>query len=87
MPLAKGSSKKVIGKNISEMMHAGHPQNQAIAAAMHMAGKSRDHKFYGHHKITQEHQVPTHSMNHMNINYKHDSGFYSHVDCMEQTLF
>ena len=53
MPLRKGSSKKVISGNIREMMHAGHPQKQAIAAAMHKAGKSRmkkDHGFYGHIK-------------------------------------
>jgi hypothetical protein len=41
MPLKKGKSQKVISQNIREMMHAGHPQKQAIAAAMHQAGKSR----------------------------------------------
>ena len=41
MPLTKGKSKKVISKNIREMMHAGHPQKQAIAAAMRKAGKSK----------------------------------------------
>lgn len=41
MPLEKGSSKEVISKNIREMMHSGHPQNQAIAAAMRSAGKSK----------------------------------------------
>jgi hypothetical protein len=40
MPLEKGSSQEVISRNISEMVHAGHPQNQAIAAAMRSAGKS-----------------------------------------------
>jgi hypothetical protein len=40
-PLEKGSSKETISHNISEMVHSGHPQNQAIAAAMHSAGKSR----------------------------------------------
>lgn len=39
MPLAKG--KKVIGKNIAEMMHAGKSQKQAIAIAMEKAGKSK----------------------------------------------
>jgi len=41
MPLKKGSSKKVVSQNIREMMHAGHPQNQAVAAAMKKAGKPR----------------------------------------------
>ena len=53
MPLKSGSSKKTISSNIREMMHAGHPQNQAVAAAMSKAGKSyrkRDHGFYGHTK-------------------------------------
>lgn len=39
MPLAKG--KKVIGKNIAELMHSGRPQKQAIAIAMEKAGKSK----------------------------------------------
>jgi hypothetical protein len=41
MPLKKGSSKATISSNIREMMHSGHPQKQAIAAAMRQAGKSR----------------------------------------------
>ena len=48
MPLKKGKSKKVTSTNISEMMHSGHPQDQAVAAAMRKAGKShmkkRDHE-------------------------------------------
>ena len=39
MPLKKGKSSKVISGNIREMMHSGHPQKQAVAAAMRMAGK------------------------------------------------
>ena len=41
MPLKKGKSRKVISDNIAEMMHSGHPQAQAIAAAMNMAGKKK----------------------------------------------
>lgn len=44
MPLKKGSSKETISENIREMMHSGHPQKQAIAAAMRQAGKSRRKK-------------------------------------------
>lgn len=40
MPLSKGKSKKVIGKNIKEMEMSGHPKKQSIAAALNMARKS-----------------------------------------------
>lgn len=41
MPLMKGSSKDTISSNIAEMRKAGHPEDQAIAAAYRMAGKGR----------------------------------------------
>lgn len=41
MPLEKGKSQKTISANISEMIRAGHPKNQAIAAALSTARKSR----------------------------------------------
>lgn len=41
MPLKKGSSKATISKNIAEMVKAGHPKKQAIAAAYRSAGKAR----------------------------------------------
>jgi hypothetical protein len=37
MPLEKGKSQEVISSNISEMIHAGHPRKQAIAAALSTA--------------------------------------------------
>lgn len=41
MPLAQGTSQKTISSNIREMIHAGHPQSQAVAAAMRAARQSR----------------------------------------------
>ena len=47
MPLKRGSSDKVVSSNISELMHSGRPQKQAIAIAMSEAGRSRKKKGYG----------------------------------------
>jgi hypothetical protein len=44
MPLKKGRSAKVIRSNIREMVHAGHPRKQAVAAAHRQAGKRRKKK-------------------------------------------
>ena len=41
MPLKRGKGKAVIGENIRTEMHAGKPQDKAIAIAMRKAGKSR----------------------------------------------
>jgi hypothetical protein len=43
MPLASGDSQSVISSNIAEMIRAGHPRAQAVAAAYHNAGKSHGH--------------------------------------------
>lgn len=40
MPLKKGKSKKVVSENIREMKASGHPQAQAVAAALDTARKS-----------------------------------------------
>ena len=44
MPLAKGRSRRVISRNISEMVKSGHPQKQAVAAALRNARQSKKRK-------------------------------------------
>lgn len=41
MPLKKGKSKAVVSSNISELMHSGRPQKQAIAISLHSVGKNK----------------------------------------------
>ena len=45
MPLLKSNSKLAVGKNISELVHSGKPQRQAIAIAMDIARKIKRRKF------------------------------------------
>jgi ribosomal protein L12E/L44/L45/RPP1/RPP2 len=44
MPLLKGKSKGVVGKNIRELMGSGYPKKQAVAISMSKAGKSKKKK-------------------------------------------
>lgn len=40
-PLKSGKSQKTISHNIAEMIKAGHPRLQAVAAAFSKAGESK----------------------------------------------
>ena len=41
MPLKRGSSQATVSANIGEMIHSGHPRDQAVAAALNIARKAR----------------------------------------------
>ena len=41
MPLLKGKSKKVVSKNIKELVKSGRPQKQAIAIALSTTKKGK----------------------------------------------
>jgi len=57
MPLQPGKSQEVISSNISEMVRAGHPQDQAVAAAL---SKSREKRAEGG-DVNKIHVGPIHS--------------------------
>jgi len=44
VPLKKGKKPEIISENIRELIHAGHPQKQAVAIAMRTAGKKKKKK-------------------------------------------
>jgi len=44
MPLKKGSSKKVIGENIGELIRSGRKKKQAVAIAFSKAVKNKKNK-------------------------------------------
>lgn len=66
MPLKKGSSTKTVSANISELVHSGRPQNQAVAIALKTAREAHAKggmAYFGHSGGTTEkiHVGPIHS--------------------------
>jgi hypothetical protein len=55
MPLAKSKSKKVISENIKEMVASGHPQKQAVAAALETARRT-EKKSTAAHKVRKKNE-------------------------------
>lgn len=64
MPLKHGKSQATISSNIREMMHAGHPQDQAVAAALQTAREVRaaGGMSKGMKSTSQVHVGPIHSV-------------------------
>jgi hypothetical protein len=52
MPLKKGSSQKTVSSNISELVHSGRPQKQAIAIALNTARQRRAKRDLGGQTVT-----------------------------------
>ena len=53
MPLLKGSSPETVAKNVRELVRVGHPQKQAEAIALRLAGAGKEGAGAG--KAPQDH--------------------------------
>jgi hypothetical protein len=77
MPLKKGKSQKTISSNISEMIHAGHPRNQAIAAALNTARQA--HAIGGLPKLPKP-RIPGRSKIHVGPIHSQVAGRTDHLN-------
>lgn len=50
MPLKKSGGKKAVSENISELVHSGRPQKQAIAIALDVQRRARGTSMFGKRK-------------------------------------
>ena len=56
MPLLRGHSDDIVSANISELVHSGYPEKQAVAIAMKKAGRARKNE-----KNRVEKKIKSHS--------------------------
>ena len=82
MPLAKGRSRKVISENISEMVAAGHPRKQAIAASLNEARESgaKIPKAHKEHQMKHEHKSEPHKKEHHGKHEAHKDMHHHHKE-------
>lgn len=77
MPLRKGKSREIIGENISEMIQAGQPRKQAIAASLSEARKSGA-KIPIKHKDSEMKHTAEHKEHHKKSEHKHEHKHSDH---------
>lgn len=80
MPLHRGKSKKVISENIREMMEAGHPQRQAVAASLNEARKSGARISNKNHResTVKHHKHEAKKEHHKKEHHKHEDHKHMH---------
>lgn len=57
MPLIKSSSNKARNENVKEMIDAGHPVNQAVAASYSNQREAERHDHESRNNVRREHDI------------------------------